>query len=481
MEADSFYIVLPSNTPVPGNRTSDYLVKFPNIIDLSDGNWTVALSSIVYPLSFSGVEEEQRITIYYENKEPVTILIPKRVQYNSIEELENILNETVITTLFNNRAKKRPKRERPVAKARDLSQRPVAQPRKTVRPTAQIRGESPPPPQVKTIPSPIPGTTTVVRALEPPKHSSIPEPAKTAKDTIIQSDSQQKTDGPKESSTQTIREKVTTTTKPGTQTSTVPSTTPEQASSKQDGPKKSAIQLIRAQVTPATKPVSLASTAPSPEPTVSEPVSKPSKTPPVTLDNRPIAQVRERIKERPTAVQRPAAVQPESEAERSPPIVPLKEQRQKQLDTAKWWINKLIKDIENSKSAFDKMYLSSYLKVEKVRDINIPTSDTDRSNIRNKMFHALYNFEVAKKGVQDDFAEAKKLSDRALNAYEEKDLPVIQEQINFLKNIRRKFNADEGNFKGYETKARKLIDTITDNNNKLSEQRKKNFLLLFQS
>ena len=55
------------------------------------------------------------------------------------------------------------------------------------------------------------------------------------------------------------------------------------------------------------------------------------------------------------------------------------------------------------------MYSSSYLNVEKLRDINIPTSDTDRSNIRNKMFYALYNFEVAKEGVQDDFAEAKKI------------------------------------------------------------------------
>ena len=100
-------------------------------MDLSDGNWTVALSGIAYPLTFSGVEEEQRITIHYENKEPVTILIPKRVQYNSIEEMENLLNETIITTLFNDRAssKKCPKRERPVAKACDLSKRPVAQPK----------------------------------------------------------------------------------------------------------------------------------------------------------------------------------------------------------------------------------------------------------------------------------------------------------------------------------------------------------------
>ena len=87
------------------------------------------------------------------------------------------------------------------------------------------------------------------------------------------------------------------------------------------------------------------------------------------------------------------------------------------------------------------------------------------------MFHALYNFEEAKEGVQNDFAEAKKIRDRALSAYEEEDLPGIQERINFLKNIRRKFNADEENFKGYETNARKLRDTITDNNKILSEQK----------
>ena len=166
MDSDSFYIVLPSNTPVPGNKTSDYLVKFPNIIDLSDGNWTVALSSIVYPLSFSGVEEEQRITIHYEDKEPFSILIPKRVQYNTIGELENILNETIITTLFNNVSKSRPKRERPVAQARDLSQRPVAQQRKApiIRQKAQLREESPPIPTPKQIPTQIIGVT---KALEP--------------------------------------------------------------------------------------------------------------------------------------------------------------------------------------------------------------------------------------------------------------------------------------------------------------------------
>ena len=70
-----------------------------------------------------------------------------------------------------------------------------------------------------------------------------------------------------------------------------------------------------------------------------------------TTDNRPTAQIRKQV-ERPTAVPRQDPIQIETEIERpiaepkSPPIIPLKEQKQKELNTAKWWINKLIKDIE---------------------------------------------------------------------------------------------------------------------------------------
>ena len=38
LKMDSFYIVLPSNTLFPGNTTSQFTVKLPNIIDLTDGN-----------------------------------------------------------------------------------------------------------------------------------------------------------------------------------------------------------------------------------------------------------------------------------------------------------------------------------------------------------------------------------------------------------------------------------------------------------
>jgi hypothetical protein len=98
---DSFYIVLASNTPFPGNKTSDYIVKLPNIIDLSDGNWSVALSSIVYPLSFSGIEESQTITITYNDNSTVVIDIPKRLQYSSINQFANVLNDTIHQTIFN--------------------------------------------------------------------------------------------------------------------------------------------------------------------------------------------------------------------------------------------------------------------------------------------------------------------------------------------------------------------------------------------
>lgn len=98
---ESFYLVLPSNTPFPGNTTSDYLVKLPNIIDLSDGNWSVALSSIIYPLSFSGIDEEQKIEIHYEDDKVSTINIPKRLQYSSVKQFENIINESILNSLLN--------------------------------------------------------------------------------------------------------------------------------------------------------------------------------------------------------------------------------------------------------------------------------------------------------------------------------------------------------------------------------------------
>lgn len=92
-----FYLLIP---PFPGNTTSEYTVKLPNVIDLSDGNWAVALSSIVFPLTFTGVEEEEKITIYYNDGTSHDTIIPRRIQYNTIKEFEKALNHIIMTSRF---------------------------------------------------------------------------------------------------------------------------------------------------------------------------------------------------------------------------------------------------------------------------------------------------------------------------------------------------------------------------------------------
>ena len=58
MDQYSFYVVLPSNTPIEGNKTSNFMVRLPNTLELNEGNWTVALSSIIYPISFMALGSE---------------------------------------------------------------------------------------------------------------------------------------------------------------------------------------------------------------------------------------------------------------------------------------------------------------------------------------------------------------------------------------------------------------------------------------
>ena len=54
----SFYVMLPSNTNIEGNTPSSFTCRLPNVIDLSEGEWTVGLSSIIYPGSFYGDDKQ---------------------------------------------------------------------------------------------------------------------------------------------------------------------------------------------------------------------------------------------------------------------------------------------------------------------------------------------------------------------------------------------------------------------------------------
>ena len=101
---NSLYVILPSNTPVEGNRTSSFTIRLPNNLDLSEGAWTVALSSIIYPVSFhSDTVEEMHVIIEYYNDErgdkhylrkENKIVIPNTV-FKSVQHLEKTVNDAI--------------------------------------------------------------------------------------------------------------------------------------------------------------------------------------------------------------------------------------------------------------------------------------------------------------------------------------------------------------------------------------------------
>lgn len=90
---DSFYIILPSNTPYEGNTTSKFTVRLPDTIEL-DSNWTVAISSIIYPTSFVklGADQAQWVSIFWKNKQTHRYYIPS-LSFKNITELESSLNK----------------------------------------------------------------------------------------------------------------------------------------------------------------------------------------------------------------------------------------------------------------------------------------------------------------------------------------------------------------------------------------------------
>jgi hypothetical protein len=101
---DTFYVVLPSNTPepntpLPANNTANYTVRLPNTIDLSEGDWSVALSSIIYPVSFQSAPKEEMFLeiLYYElNQADKKFKIPENITFTDIAHLEKTINETII-------------------------------------------------------------------------------------------------------------------------------------------------------------------------------------------------------------------------------------------------------------------------------------------------------------------------------------------------------------------------------------------------
>ena len=113
--ANSFPIILPSNTKgYATNATNKFRVRFSQPITLN-GNWLCGLHSITFPHSWPslGTEEDQFIEIFTKDDLFLRIFVPQG-NFNNGEELENFLNTAVKVELedyLSTRSLPRKKRE----------------------------------------------------------------------------------------------------------------------------------------------------------------------------------------------------------------------------------------------------------------------------------------------------------------------------------------------------------------------------------
>jgi hypothetical protein len=96
---DQFYLTLPSNSSMnyyPNNKVTGYTTHLPSTVDLTDGEWEVALVEAHYPCTFETVVENSAvITVYALEKSVVsvnTIVLPAG-NYKSAAELISGLNK----------------------------------------------------------------------------------------------------------------------------------------------------------------------------------------------------------------------------------------------------------------------------------------------------------------------------------------------------------------------------------------------------
>jgi hypothetical protein len=66
-------------------------------MDLSEGEWSVALSSIIYPVSFQADSKESlHVGFVYTDKPTKVITLPEDLSFSSIEQLEKTVNESIL-------------------------------------------------------------------------------------------------------------------------------------------------------------------------------------------------------------------------------------------------------------------------------------------------------------------------------------------------------------------------------------------------
>ncbi|KAL3103981.1 hypothetical protein niasHT_030139 [Heterodera trifolii] len=91
MPSNSFYVVVPSNTNIEGNRTNSFRVRLPRKLEFNS-EWEVGLAVIVYPHSWPsiGTVEQQFVQIEWQTGNTVRIELPPSNVTNPIELSKNL-------------------------------------------------------------------------------------------------------------------------------------------------------------------------------------------------------------------------------------------------------------------------------------------------------------------------------------------------------------------------------------------------------
>ncbi|KAL3068323.1 hypothetical protein niasHS_015536 [Heterodera schachtii] len=91
MPSNSFYVVVPSNTNIEGNRTNSFRVRLPRKLQFNS-EWEVGLAVIVYPHSWPsiGTVEQQFVQVEWQTGNTVRIEVPPSNVTNPLELGKNL-------------------------------------------------------------------------------------------------------------------------------------------------------------------------------------------------------------------------------------------------------------------------------------------------------------------------------------------------------------------------------------------------------
>ena len=99
MSANTFYVILPSNTAsYSSNKSNKFKVQLPRKLRFEGPGWMVGLASIIYPNSWASIGgfERQYILVHLENGTKFRLPLPKG-SYLSPEQLERSLHSGMVS------------------------------------------------------------------------------------------------------------------------------------------------------------------------------------------------------------------------------------------------------------------------------------------------------------------------------------------------------------------------------------------------